>query len=74
MAGATSGHDCLRALVEVREMTFEMPKFSHGWARNFMRFWDYERVKLQGEAESVNWTEIKEEVEKLHEYRFRATI
>jgi len=49
------------------EMTFERPKFSYRWAASFMKFWYYERVKLRGEADSVNLSEIKEEVEKLQE-------
>lgn len=52
-------------LTKFGEMTFERPMFSRGWARKLMRFWGYERVKLQGEADSVNWSEIKEEVERL---------
>jgi len=47
------------------DMTFERPKFSRGWARKFMRFWGFSRHKLQGEAAAVNWSEIKEEVERL---------
>lgn len=52
-------------LAKFGEMTFEKPMFSNGWATNFMRFWGFGRHKLQGEAGAVNWSDIKEEVERL---------